>query len=298
MDKKSVNSEEYIRQLNRRVCVPSNPLENNKVKVFYGEPSQGLMDIIAVDNRKDFMFELSEYAHHGNFQFLTGTTGRMLITFARETMSNEAINLNCDYVLFIDDDMIVPRKLFPALFRHVDRADIIAPLCFQRVHPYKPVLYKIKSKRNDMGNLVLDDVDHWMDYPPNSVCYPDAVGFGVVLIKTKVLKKLNRPWFFSNTSLGEDIFFCVRARESGFKILADTSIKVGHLGIPKPITELDYLYANKKKLTSLQKKTLTASTDAIPLDKESKDVTAKEVKDVNDVRDQDVTAVVDSGLHE
>lgn len=223
------------------------------IRVFYGEPSTGLMDIVAVDNRKDLIMELARIEQHSCFKFITGTTGRLLVTYARETMAQEALKLNCEWMLFIDDDMIVPTGMFTELMKHADEADIIAPLCFQRVAPYKPVIYKAILEKTVDGGIFIKEIDNVLDYPINSKGYFDAVGFGVVLIKTEIFKKMQAPWFFSNTMLGEDIYFCMRAKDMGYKILVDTRIKVGHLALPRAITELDFLKANQEKLKEVRK---------------------------------------------
>lgn len=234
----------------KSVFLESKESASDKTIVFYGEPSCGLMDIMAVDNRKDFLFQLAKISHHSNFRFITGSTGRMLVQVAREMMAEQALKLDAKYVLFVDDDMIVPKRMFEALMKHADKADIIAPICFQRISPYKPVIYKTKKEIKD-GKLYITN-NHITDYEPNSIVYPDAVGFGVVLINTEVFKKLPQPWFFSNTNIGEDIYFCQQAKAAGFNILVDTSVKVGHLAMPEVITEREFALNNETKLSYSQ----------------------------------------------
>ena len=194
--------------------------------------------------------ELSKWKYNSNFDFLTCSTGRMLVTYARETMAEEAIKMGADFILFIDDDMLVPKDLFPHLIKHANDADIIAPLCFQRLPPYNPVLYSMSHTVDEKGTITVK-TDCMKDYTINGLFYPDAVGFGVVLIKTEVLKKVAKPWFFSNTSLGEDIYFCLKAKQKGFKLLVDTRIKIGHMSSPHAVTELDYIRMNREDLKKL-----------------------------------------------
>lgn len=223
----------------------SNPFtkDNGRIKVFYGEPSGGLIDCTVYDNRKDFLMEMSKWKYHSKFDFFTVSTGRMHTSYARELLAEEALKVGADFILFIDDDMMVPKNLFPALIKHADSADIIAPLCFQRIAPYNPVVYKIKEGRQSDGRKFIYNESN-KDYPRNSVFQADAVGFGVVLIKTEVLKKLPKPWFFSNQNVGEDIYFCLEAKKRGFKLLIDSTIKIGHMAAPRPITEIDFIRAS------------------------------------------------------
>ena len=66
----------------------------------------------------------------------------------------------------------------------------------------------------------------------------DYTGFGWVLIKKGVFENLEYPWFapkmqvFESGSVqdmcGEDVSFCLDAKEEGFDIWCDPRIRVGH----------------------------------------------------------------------
>ena len=66
----------------------------------------------------------------------------------------------------------------------------------------------------------------------------DYTGFGWVLIKKGVFENLEYPWFapkmqvFESGSVqdmcGEDVSFCLDAKEAGFEIWCDPRIRVGH----------------------------------------------------------------------
>jgi hypothetical protein len=70
----------------------------------------------------------------------------------------------------------------------------------------------------------------------------DAVGFGFVAVKSGVFEKIERPWFRPEyesrwkgdrkrvrVSIGEDISWCRKARDAGFAIHLDGSVRVQHL---------------------------------------------------------------------
>ena len=57
-----------------------------------------------------------------------------------------------------------------------------------------------------------------------------GVATGFMLIKTEVFKKLEHPWFMFETDIGEDLYFCRKARQAGYDIWCDLSIKIGHIG--------------------------------------------------------------------
>ncbi len=58
----------------------------------------------------------------------------------------------------------------------------------------------------------------------------DGVGGGCLLIHKRVFDAIEKPYFKCNpnTFIGEDFYFCRKAREAGFKIYLDPSIMCGH----------------------------------------------------------------------
>lgn len=222
-----------------------NPFEDKStIKVMTCEPSAGLVDCQVYDNRIDFYMEQARLESRSKFKFFSRNTGRMGVNYAREAMANFAIINKMDYMLCIDDDQIVPKDMFERLYASMikNEADIIAPMVTQRVPPFYPVMWK-HSWFDENGKKAIN-CDFIKDYEPNSVVVCDAIGFGVALVKVSILEKVNAPRFFSNNSFGEDIWFCMKARAAGAKIVMDTSIKVGHLRPPEIATERDYVKAN------------------------------------------------------
>jgi FkbM family methyltransferase len=64
-------------------------------------------------------------------------------------------------------------------------------------------------------------------------------GFGCVLVKKRVFVDIGYPQFVYKTALdhantvSEDTYFCMKAREKGYKLFADTSIVCDHIGSTK-----------------------------------------------------------------
>jgi hypothetical protein len=231
----------------------TNPFKDStKIKVLLAEPSSGMVDCIAHDNRLDQYMEFGRLETQGKFKFFTGNTGRTGINYAREAMANEAMKLGMDYLFMIDDDMIAPRRCFERVFDTMikEGADIAAPICTQRVAPFKPVMYKHRWIQGDQGERLSNDMIE--DYEPNSIVRVDGIGFGVVLISVpflvKLKEKMPRGMFFSNSDIGEDIWFCIKARKDlDAKIVVDTSVKVGHIRHPEIATEWDYIKATNRQ---------------------------------------------------
>jgi len=179
------------------------------------------------------------------FEFYFQSMGRLFTPMARERLAEIALEMKMDYMLFLDDDMVIPVDTFEKLFRH--EKDVVAALAFTRNAPHDPVIYQCKEGfehgREYFVNLPV------INYPKNQLMQCDAVGFGTVLIKMSVYEKMAKPYFMSTAPTGEDILFCYNAGKVGAKIFVDTSCKVGHLGNPKIVTESTFEEYHKDRET-------------------------------------------------
>lgn len=208
----------------------------NKIKVLVAYPRGTMTLTEAIDNQIDVAFYLGKLEERSNFKFYLGTIGRLFQAKAREEFARYALELDCDYLLMIDDDMIVPVDLFERLYKH--DVDIVAPLAFQRRKPYYPVIYKTKTGWDESKRQSYFSNEIVKNYPKDTLFNCDAVGFGAVLIKRWVLERMQKPMFMSTSPTGEDILFCYNAREQvGAKVYVDTGTKIAHLGSPQIITE-------------------------------------------------------------
>lgn len=170
------------------------------------------------------------------YEFSFFTMGRLYTAKAREVICTEAVKAGADYVLMLDDDMIVPIDWFEKLIRH--EVDICAAFAVTRNKPFWPVIYQKEEGIDKASGRPFAYNRNLRNYPRNKLVECDAVGFGGVLIKVDILKKLSAPYFCLTSPNGEDINFCYRAKEEvGARIFMDTSVKLGHLGAPFVATE-------------------------------------------------------------
>ena len=145
-------------------------------------------------------------------------------------------NTTGDYLLMIDPDITFYSKDVKKLMAE-DR-DIVAGLFFQKTPPYRPLLFDYNKTKNLYDNV--------FDYKKEEIRSVDAVGTGFIMIKRTVFEALEDPWFVYHnpkTGLGEDFYFCKKAKEKGFEVFVDTSVKVGHIG-EHEATERDFLNEN------------------------------------------------------
>lgn len=179
-----------------------------------------------------------KYPKNHIYEFYLSVIGDVFPALAREEIVKRALDAKMDYVFMVDDDMLTEVDLFERLIKW--NVDIVAALAFTRFPPHKPVIYNLEEGYDKVRNQHYYINRPILTYPKDKLVLCDAVGFGAVLINTRVFKKMNKPWFMSTTGAGEDIHFCHSAGKAGFKVYMDTSTKIGHLGQPKIVTENTY----------------------------------------------------------
>jgi len=172
-----------------------------------------------------------------HYSFTLNVTGDILVQYAREQFAKSVVDLDADYLLMIDDDMLAPPDLFYRLA--ANDKDICAALAFTRNPDHRPVIYDVIEGFDPMTKKDYRIQKFAMNYPKDTLVECDAVGFGAVLIKRKVIDAIATPRFMGLEGCGEDITFCWKAKKAGFEVWMDTRIKLGHLGAPTIITE-DY----------------------------------------------------------
>lgn len=152
-----------------------------------------------------------------------------LIYSARNDLAKAAIKHEADFVMWFDSDMVfAPDTMQRMMKDYQDRkGDIICGLYFRRTAPYTPVLYEYFDITAE-GAFVVEPKKI-----PDDIFEVGGCGFGAVLMPTDVLMDVMAkygPPFNPIQGNGEDLSFCWRARECGYKIVCDPSIPLGHVG--------------------------------------------------------------------
>lgn len=156
-----------------------------------------------------------------------------LIYDSRNQLAAKAIEFECDYIMWFDSDMVFAPDTLQKLI--ADDKDIITGLYFRRSAPFTPVIFERLDIED--GEVKFKNYD---DYPKDELFEIAGCGFGCVLMKTDVLFDIpDGQWFTPSIGLGEDCAFCIRAREKGYKIWCDPSVKLAHMGYV-PVTESTY----------------------------------------------------------
>jgi len=186
-----------------------------------------------------------------DFMFLYET----VIYEVRENAVKEAMKRGCEYLLFIDNDAIFPPT---ALFQLLDdmeqeKADVVSGLFFKRVPPFDPtsLMKLVISGKNEENPEVTDvgfkPLEDWHE----GLVEIDGCGMHFTLIRTSIFSKIDRPYFFVAPGVGEDLYFCFKAKVKGnAKMFCDTRVKIEHLG-SIPIGE--NTYRHYKKIEEMEK---------------------------------------------
>lgn len=149
------------------------------------------------------------------------------IDHCRNKMVEEALSdSKITHVWFLDSDITPPRDAMVHLLG-MDK-DIAGLLCFSRRLPdIYPIIYEEHPKNRSLQRYVVE-------YKPGIKQY-DATGTGCLMVKRKVFEKVPKPWFkleeYNGNPVGEDIYFCKKARKHGFKVWVDTAKTCRHATI-------------------------------------------------------------------
>ena len=154
-----------------------------------------------------------------------------LVYSSRNNLAIQAIQQEADYVLWLDSDMVFPSGTLRYLLQEVEKHEddvMISGIYFRRVAPFSPVAYDKLSIDPNKGAT-------WTELLtiPDGQFEVEGIGFGCILMPTQVFIDVQSHFgtmFDPILGTGEDLSFCWRARQLGWKIIADPKIELGHVG--------------------------------------------------------------------
>ena len=167
-------------------------------------------------------------------EFIFYTPYRMSIDNMRNDVARVALEHKCDYLMFIDDDVVVKPNTYKSL-REANK-DVVAALTFIRGYPFHPMFFKDFEnieRHNGKRRKDLTFHDSYEDeIDTEGLVKTGAVGFSCVLIKVDVLQAMTPPYFVTGPGHTEDVYFCLKARaelEPEPEIYVDTKVPTGHI---------------------------------------------------------------------
>lgn len=151
-----------------------------------------------------------------------------LVYMSRNELARKAIEIGADYILWLDSDMVFDPDLLEKLMARMgEGVDMVSGVYFRRTPPFTPVMYD-KLEVGEDGNPT------WTEFTdlPTEMFEAGGIGFGCVLMRTSVAVSVFSKYlcFFDPIrGMGEDISFCYRARQCGYKVWVDPAIQCGHV---------------------------------------------------------------------
>ena len=166
------------------------------------------------------------------------------VATARNRIAQMALDLNMDYVLMVDNDVVLPKNALKTLLEDAREVNLgfYAHRDTDNVYRGKTCICKLKKP----------DGTEYYHYPLESEYSAEEMrkmaeagegkievhggGMGCALIQTEVFQTAGYPWFdwvnygdANRGMLSEDLYFCSLCRASGIKVYADVRVGCGHL---------------------------------------------------------------------
>ena len=163
---------------------------------------------------------------------------------ARNKIAQAALDEGVDYVLMIDNDVVLPEDAI------INLTDDLKDVCLgYYAHRGDDNLY---HGRTCVCKLYQPDGTKYFNYPLESEYTADDIqairendifklqihggGMGCAFIRTDVFRRLDYPWYdwvnYADSNRGmlsEDLFFCEKCRRGGIQIYTDTRVGCGHI---------------------------------------------------------------------
>lgn len=156
-----------------------------------------------------------------------------LIYDARNNLAMRAIAEKYDWILWLDSDMLFEPTILDDLL--ATGKDLVSGIFFSRRPPYKPAIFDECDYEDDPKHQgCRKPFSHnYYDYPKDSIFEVAAFGFAAVLTKVETIDIIRTVFgmpFSPLLGFGEDLSFCLKAKQIDIKLWTDSRIKVGHIG--------------------------------------------------------------------
>lgn len=186
------------------------------------------------------IFDLDRGGHDISFSFVRGYD----VATARNRIAQKALDMGVDYVLMVDNDVVLPRRVL------LDMLEDPKKVCLgYYAHRDDDNVYRgrvsVCRLRDPEGEL-------YFNYPLESEYTAEELGslresgtnklwihgggMGCALISSEVFRKIKYPWYDwinyaddERGTLSEDLYFCEQCRMAGILVFTDTRAACGHM---------------------------------------------------------------------
>lgn len=196
------------------------------MKILVGTNCLTNIDSSVYANHCAEMFALGAKYGHGNV--LHWASRRLSIDRMRNECAKIAMQNECDYLVFIDDDMLLHPGTISGLVE--SEYDIIMAHTYIRSYPFQPMAFKNVKEDPEEGVYLAafteEEIKEKSQKEPIVDAY--AVGFAACAIKVDLLLNMRPPYFVTGPASTEDVYFCLRAKKE-----IGEHVRIGvHTGFP------------------------------------------------------------------
>ena len=189
------------------------------------------------------------YASHLNLSFRIQQSGDDFVLFNgyrnsidrfRNRAGQIALEGEFDYLMFLDDDILVAPDTYEKLKARMESegpdgyiVDVVTPVVFIRSYPFKPMFFKGVDLRGQTGLEIYDDYES--KCKEGDLLPVAAIGFSCCLLRVELLKNIQPAWFVTGSLHTEDVYFCIKAKQTyalkkeNVGIYVDTALDSGHM---------------------------------------------------------------------
>lgn len=160
----------------------------------------------------------------------------------RNKIIEQALAHDCTHIFFIDDDVLLPPDALMKLLEH--DLDMVTGVYLMRSYPHQPIIFDVHAEPDFK----------WTELTPGKEgLIPIASGgLGCCLIKIGVFQSMEQPWIRLGELKSEadhwcdDVGFFNRAKNQGFKLFCDLSVKCGHIAsmVLRPVYQDETWYTS------------------------------------------------------
>lgn len=186
------------------------------------------------------IWDLDRGGHTADFEFVRGYD----CATARNRIVQKALDGNYDYVLMVDNDVVLPKDALKNLL------DAPVDVCLgYYAHRDRDNIYR---GRVNVCKYLDQNGCRWYNYPLESEFTATEIhrlqqngdkkirihggGMGCALISTRVLKQIEYPWYdwvnykdSNRGMLSEDLYFCEQCKKADIPIYTDVRVGCGHI---------------------------------------------------------------------
>lgn len=184
------------------------------------------------------IYDLDTAGHEVSFEFVRGYD----CATARNKIAQKALDLGVDYVLMVDNDVVIPKDTIQ-LFLEEHKDVCLGSYAHRDVD-------NVYRGRTCICKLLDENGRKYFNYPLDSEYTADELkqlreqgkfkveihggGMGCAFIKTSVFRSISYPWYDwvnykSKGMLSEDLYFCEQCKGRRIPVYTDTRVTCGHM---------------------------------------------------------------------